>query len=91
MVYERGGLSGLRREGRTFGGLGLQGYPDGYSVRNVFEGSFTEDGTGSGKSFFEGGFKFAASESRKKFDSTASADRGAIGEQLGSDWGVIGE
>ena len=43
-------------------------------------GSFTEDGTGSGQAIFEEGFNFSASEARKKFDSTASADRGAIGE-----------
>ena len=32
MVCERGGLSIFRRGGRTFGGLGLQGNPDGSSV-----------------------------------------------------------
>ena len=42
-------------------------------MRNIFEGSFTEEGTGAGKDIFEGGFKFAASEARKKSDSTASA------------------
>ena len=47
-------------------------------------GSFTEQVTGTGKAIFEGWFKFAASEARKKFDSTASAERGAIGERLGS-------
>ena len=55
-----------------FGGLGMQFQPDGYSVRNVFEDSLTEEGTGSGKAVFEGGFTFSASESRKKFDSIAS-------------------
>ena len=39
-------------------------------------------------SIFEGGFKFAASEARKEFNSTASADWGAIGEQSGSDRGA---
>ena len=53
-----------------FGGWGLQGHPDGYSVSNIFEGSFTEEGTGAGKSIFEGGLKFAASETRKKSDNT---------------------
>ena len=53
-------------------------------MRNIFEVSFTEEGTGSGKDIFEVGFKFAASEARKKFGSTASADGGANGEQLGS-------
>ena len=60
-----GGLSRLHRGGRTFGELGLQGQPDGSSVRNIFEGSFTEEGAGSGNAIFEGGFKFAASEARK--------------------------
>ena len=45
-----------------FGGLGMQGRPDGYSVRNVFEGSFSEEVTGAGKVIFEGGLNFAASE-----------------------------
>ena len=68
-----------------FCGLGLKGQPDGYSVSNIFEGSFTEEGTVSGKSIFEGGFKFTASEVRKKFNITASADWGAIWEQSGSE------
>ena len=72
VVCGLGGLSGLRRGDGTFGRLGLQGQPDGSSVGNIFEGSFTGEGTGSGKAIFEGGFKFAASEARKKFDSTAS-------------------
>ena len=53
-------------------GLGLQGQPDGSSVRNIFEGSFTEEVEGSGKDFLEGGSNFSASEARKNFDSTAS-------------------
>ena len=73
MVYRQGSLSGLRRGGRTFGELGLQGQPDGFSVRNIFEGSFTYEGTGSGKAIFEGMFKFAASEAKKKFDRKDSA------------------
>ena len=40
---------------------------------NIFEDSFTEEGTVSGKANFEGGFKFASSEARKKFGITASA------------------
>ena len=40
------------------GRLGTQGQPNGSSVRNIFEGSFNEEGTGSGKDIFEGGFKF---------------------------------
>ena len=80
MVYGRGGLSGLRRGVRTFGGLGLQGQPDGLSVSNVFEGSFSEEVTGAVKAIFEGGLNFATSESRKKLYRTASTDRGAIGE-----------
>ena len=80
MVCGRGRISGLRREGRTLGGLGLQAQPDGSSVSNILEGSLTEDGIGAGKAIFEGGFKFAAFEARKKFNSTASADPGAIAE-----------
>ena len=67
-----------------FGGLGLQGHHDRSSVRNIFEGSFNVYGRGAGKSdIFGGGFKFAASEARKKLDSTFLADRDNIGEQLG--------
>ena len=36
-----------------FGGLGLQGQPDGFSVRNIFEGSFTEEVTRAGNAIFE--------------------------------------
>ena len=70
MVCVGGGISGLRKGGITFGGLGLKVRPDEYSVRNVFEVSFAEEG--SGKAIFEGGFNFSASEARKKFYSTAS-------------------
>ena len=73
MVYGVGGLYRLCRRCRTFCGLGIQGQPDGYSVRNIFEGSFTEEGTGAVKAIFEGGFKVAASEARKKFYRTDSA------------------
>ena len=66
-----------------FGELGLQGHPDGFSVRNIFECSITEEGTVSGKAIFEGYFKFAASEARKKFNSTASTVQGVIGGLLG--------
>ena len=66
-----------------FSGLGLQGHTDVYPLSNIFECSFTEEGTGAGKAIFEGGFKFAASETRKKFDSVNSEDRGAIGEKRG--------
>ena len=52
VVCGRGGLSGICRGGRTFGGLGLQGHPDGSSVSNIFEGSFTEEGAVSGKAIF---------------------------------------
>ena len=71
-----------------FGGLGMQGQSDGSSVNNISEGSFTEEGTGARKAIFERGFKFAASEARKKFDITASEYRGAIGEQLGINQGL---
>ena len=79
MVCGRGGLSGIYRGGRKFGGLGLQGHPDGSLVSNIFEGSFTEEGKGPGKAIFEGGFKFSASEERKEFYRKASVDQGEIG------------
>ena len=63
-----------------FHGLWLKGQPDGSSVRNIFEYSCTEEGTGSVKDIFEGWFKFSASEARRKFDSTASAG------QIEKDW-----
>ena len=50
----------------------MQVQPDGYSLRNIFEDSCTEEGTGPGKAIFEGGFKFSSSEARKKFDRTSS-------------------
>ena len=56
-----------------FGGLGIQGQPGVSSLRNIYEGSFTEYGTLSGKAIFEEGFKFASSEASKKFDIIASA------------------
>ena len=62
MVFGRGGLSGIYRGGRTFGWLRLQVHPDGSSVSNVFEGSFTEEVTVSGKAIFERGLKFLSSE-----------------------------
>ena len=68
-----------------FGGLGMQGRPNLYSVSHFFEGSFNEDGTGSVKAVFKVGFKFSASEERKKFDITASADWGLIRDRSGSD------
>ena len=45
-------------------------------MRNTFEGSCNEEGTGAGKAIFEGGFNFAAYESREKFDITASEYHG---------------
>ena len=56
----------------------LQGNPDGSSVRNIFEGSFTEDRKEKGKDIIEVGFKFAVSEVLKKFDTTASAYQGGL-------------
>ena len=81
MVCVGGVLSGLCRGVRDFGELGLQGQTDGSSVRNIFECSFTEVGTGSVKAIFKGGFKFSASEARNNFDRTPSLYRGAIGDQ----------
>ena len=52
-------------------------------MSDIFEGLFTGEGKVSGKAIFEGGSNFAASEARKKFISTASADPGVIGEQSG--------
>ena len=74
MVCGHGGLSVLYREGRTFGGLGMQGQYDESSVINISEVSLTEEGTGALNYIFEGGFKFAASEARKFSNSTASED-----------------
>ena len=65
--------SSIGAGGFKFGGLGLQGQPDGSSERNIFECSFTEEVTGAGKYFLEGGSNFSASEAKKKFNSTASA------------------
>ena len=78
VVYGRGGLSGICRGSITCGGLGMKFQPDVSLVSNIFEGSFTEEVTGSGKSVFEVGFNFEASEARKKFYSTASAYRVVI-------------
>ena len=69
----QGGLSGLHRSGKTFGGLGLQGKSDGSLASNIFKSSRTEEGMGAGKDIVEGGFRFAASEARKNFNITASA------------------
>ena len=44
-----------------FGGLGLKGRPDGYSVSNIFESSFNEEVMVAGNAILEGGLKFAAS------------------------------
>ena len=60
----------------------MQGHPDESSVRNIFEGSFTGEGTGAGKSIFEGGYTFTDSESRKNTDSTYSELQGVIGEKI---------
>ena len=72
-VFVQGGLFGLHRGGRTFFVLGLQGRPDGYLVRNIFERSFTEELTRAVEAIFEGGLKFSASETREKFYSKYSA------------------
>ena len=65
MVCGLGGLSGLCRGGRTFGGLGLQRQPDGSSERNVFDDSCTEEGTVAGDAIFEGRLNISVSEVRK--------------------------
>ena len=73
MVCGLGGLSGLNIGSRTFIRLGIQGKPDGYSVINILEGSFTEERKVAEKAIFEGGFKFEDSEARKKFERIDSA------------------
>ena len=80
------GLSGLRKGGRTFGILGLQGQLDGYLVQFYLKGSFTQQGMAEIESIFEGFFKFATSAENKFFDSTDSADWVAIGERPRSDF-----
>ena len=84
VLFGHGGLYGLLRGGRTFGGLGIQVQPDGSSVSYIFESSFTEEGTVEVRYIFEMGFKFSSSEASKKFDNTALADQGVIGGQLDS-------
>ena len=71
-MWRRRSLWSLHRS-QNVGGLGLQGQPDGFSVRNIFEDSSIEVGMGAEKDIFEGGFKFSASETWKKFNNTASA------------------
>ena len=51
----------------------MKGHPDVSSVINIFEHSFTEEGTGGRKDIFEGGYKCAASEARKIFHIIDSA------------------
>ena len=79
-VCGRGGIYVIHRGGRKFVGLVLQGQPDGSTVSNIFEGSFTEEGMGAGNSIFEGWFKFASYYPRKNYKGTDSAYQGAIGE-----------
>ena len=79
MVGGQEGISELCRGGRPVGEFEIQGRTDGYSVRNIFEGFFTEEVTGSRKAIFVGGFKFSASEARKNIDSTDSAYQRSIG------------
>ena len=73
MVWGQGGIFGLRRGFRTFGGLGLQGHPDGSPVIIVFEGLLTEEVTESGEAIFEGGGQVCSLVARQKFDSTDSS------------------
>ena len=58
MVCGVGDLSGIRRGCRTFGGLGMQGYYNGSSVKNIFEDSCIEEGTGVGRLYSKGGSIF---------------------------------
>ena len=50
--------------------------PDEYSLENIFECPFNEDGTEGGNAIFEGRFKISVSEARKNLDRKASADQG---------------
>ena len=50
----------------------MKGQPAIFSARNIFEVSFTEKVTGSGRDIFEVGLKFLTSEVMKKFNRTAS-------------------
>ena len=73
MVCGQEVLYGLQRGGRTFDELVLQVQHYGSSVSNIFEGSFTEEGTGAVNSVFGGVFKFEASEARNNSDSISLA------------------
>ena len=53
VVCGQGYLYGIHMGRKMFCGLGLQVQPDGSSVRNIFEGSLTEEVTGEGKDIFE--------------------------------------
>ena len=66
----------------------MQGHPDRYSVKNILEYYINGEVMLAGKDIFERGFKFAVSEARKNFDSTYSADWGAIMDRSGSDQGL---
>ena len=83
MVCGRGGISELFREGRIFGGLGMQVQPDGSSVSSIFDVSFTEEGKIAAKDTFEVGYRFEDSEAMNKFNSTTSAYQGVIGDRSG--------
>ena len=42
VLFVRGGISEIRRGGRTFDGLGIQGHPDEPSLSSISEASLTE-------------------------------------------------
>ena len=66
MVFQRGGLSGLCIGRRTFGGLVLQGKPDGSSERFVLKIRAPNREQEQEKAIFRGGgFNFSASETKK--------------------------
>ena len=66
MVCEPGGISGLHIVDKMLVGLVMQGKPDGYSVINIIEDSFTKEGKVAGKDIFEGGFKFEDSKGKEE-------------------------
>ena len=91
MVCGQWGLSGIRGGVRTFGGLELQGQPDGSPVRKILEGSFTEEGTVSKKCYIWRRVQVCSLWGKEYFRKNnfriPGSDWGEIGERFLSDWG----
>ena len=68
-----------------FGGLGLQGQPDGSSVISTFEGLFNEEITVPRKAILEEG----SSLQPLRQGGSLTAQIKKTGERPGSDWGAI--